>query len=76
MLFARKIKISTEYSDFLNIFLEKKTLVLSKLTKFNQHAIKLQNGKQLLHGLIYNLESVERKTVKIYIKTNLANGFI
>ena len=47
-----------------------------KNTGMNEHAIKLEKSKQLFFGLIYSLSPVELKTLKIYIKTNLANGFI
>lgn len=40
-LVAEKIKIPAEYLDYLDVFLEKKAWVLSKL---NQHAIKLQES--------------------------------
>ena len=42
----------------------------------NEHAIKLEEGKQPFFGPIYSLEPVELETLKIYIKTNLANNFI
>ena len=42
----------------------------------NEHAIKLEKGKQPLFGLIYSLSLVESETLKTYIKTNLANNFI
>ena len=42
----------------------------------NKHAIKLEESKQPPFGPIYNLSSVELETLKTYIKTNLANGFI
>ena len=42
----------------------------------NDHAIKLEEGKQPLFSPIYSLELVELETLKTYIKTNLANGFI
>ena len=42
----------------------------------NEHAIKLEKDKQLLFGPIYSLGPVELETLKTYIKTNLANGFI
>ena len=42
----------------------------------NEHTIKLEEGKQPLFGPIYSLEPVEWETLKIYIETNLANGFI
>lgn len=44
-LFIKKIKIAAKYLDFLNSFLEKKTLILLELIKFNWHAIKLLNSK-------------------------------
>ena len=42
----------------------------------NDYTIKLEKGKQPLFSLIYNLELVELKTLKMYINTNLANSFI
>ena len=47
-----------------------------KTTRMNEHAIKLKKDKQLPFSLIYNLGSVELKTLKTYIKINLANNFI
>ena len=41
----------------------------------NDHAIVLDN-KQPSFGPIYSLKPVELETLKIYIKTNLAIGFI
>ena len=42
----------------------------------NEHAIELEEGKQPSFGPIYSLGPVELETLKTYIKTNLANGFI
>ena len=42
----------------------------------NYHAIRLEESKQLPFSLIYSLGSVELETLKTYIQTNLANGFI
>ena len=42
----------------------------------NEHAIKLKEGKQPPFGPIYSLGLVELETLKTYIETNLANGFI
>lgn len=67
LMLAKKIKISTKCSNFLDIFLEKKALVLLKITKLNQHSIKLQEDKQPPYRPIYSLELVEFKTLKIYI---------
>ena len=76
LLVAEEVKIPTKYSDFSNVFLKEKALILLKVTELNQHAIKLQEGQQSSYGLIYNLGPIELKMLKTYIKTNLANGFI
>ena len=44
-LLIKEVKIPDEYSDFANVFLEKKTLVLPKRTELNKHAINLENNK-------------------------------
>ena len=44
LLVAKEVKIPIKYSDFSDVFLEKKALILLKATKLNQHAIKLQKG--------------------------------
>ena len=50
--------------------------MLPEGTKINKHAIKLEDGKQPPYRLIYSLGLVEFETLKIYIETNLVNGFI
>ena len=69
-------EVLTKYSNYNNVFLVENTAELSENTGINEYAIKLEKGKQLLFGLIYKLGPVELETLKIYIKTNLANGFI
>ena len=50
---------------------------LSEYTKINDHSpIDLIDNKQLSYDPIYSLKPVELKTLKIYIKTNLANDSI
>ena len=49
---------------------------LPENTRMNEHAIKLEEGKQPLFRPIYNLGQVELEILKTYIKINLANGFI
>ena len=75
-LVTEEIKILTEYSDFSDVFLKEKALILSEATELNQHAIKLQKGQQPPYGPIYSLGLVELKMLKTYIEINLANGFI
>ena len=49
---------------------------LPKYTGINNHAIELVNCQQLPYGSIYSLGPIELETLKAYIETNLANGFI
>ena len=55
--------------------MEKATELLNN-TGINEHAIKLEKDKQPLFESIYSLGLMELETLKTYIKTNLANGFI
>ena len=54
----------------------KNTAKFLKYTRINNYIIQLKKDKQPFFGLIYNLRSIELEILKIYIKTNLANGFI
>ena len=76
LVLAKEVTILAKYSDFANVFLEKLANILPEQIGVNEHAIKLEKGKQPPYGPIYNLKPVELKTFKIYIKTNLANHFI
>ena len=76
LLLAEEVIVPTEYSDFADVFLEKSANVPPEQTGANEHAIKLEEGKQPPYRPIYSLELVELETLKTYIKTNLANDFI
>ena len=65
-----------EYFDYSDIFSAKNAIELPKNNEMNKHAIKLEAGKQPLFRSIYSLGPMELETLKTYIKTNLANGFI
>ena len=65
-----------KYLDFADVFLEKLINVPLERTRANAHVIELKEGKELPYGPIYSLRPVELKTLKTYIKTNLANNFI
>ena len=69
-------KVSTKYSDYSNVFLVENAIELLENTGINEHTIKLEKGKHPFFRPIYSLRLVELKILKIYIKTNLANGFI
>ena len=65
-----------KYSDYSNVFLAENAAELPENTGIIEHAIELEEGKQLPLSPIYSLRPVELETLKTYIKTNLANGFI
>ena len=65
-----------EDSDYNNVFLVDSAAELLEYTRMNDHAIELAEDKQQLFGPIYCLKPVKLELLKIYIKTNLANGFI
>ena len=69
-------EVPAEYSNYSNVFLAENAVEPPENTGMNEHAIKLEEGKQPLFGPIYSLGLVELETLKTYIKTNLANGFI
>ena len=77
LLLVKKVTVLTKYSDFANVFLKKSANVLLEQTKVNKPAIKLEKYKQPPYEPIYSLgPPVELKTLKSYIKTNLASSFI
>ena len=69
-------EVPAEYSDYSDVFSAENAAELPENTGMNEHAIELEEGKQPPFGPIYSLGPVELETLKIYIKTNLANGFI
>ena len=76
LLLAGEVTVLAEYSDFADVFLKESVEILPKYTKINKNIIELKDGKQPSYGPIYRLGLLELETLKNYIKTNLANGFI
>ena len=70
------IKVPNEYSDFADVFSPDLAFELPEHTRINDHAIKLVEGQQPPYKPIYSPGPVELETLKAYIDTNLANGFI
>ena len=71
------IKIPAKYLNFANVFFPDLAFELPKHTRINDHAINLVEGcQQPPYRPIYSLGPVELETLKTYIETNLANGFI
>lgn len=73
---GNSISIFSKYADFSHIFFKDLRIKLPKNTKINNCAIDLFVGQQTVYGLIYSLELIQLKTLKIYIKNNLAIDFI
>ena len=67
--------ITARYSEFVEVFSKTKAETLAPHRPID-HAIDIERGYQLPYGQIYNLSEVELRTLKAYIETNLANGFI
>ena len=70
------IKVPSKYTDFENVFSVKLTKKFSKHMEIKNHAIELIDNQQPPYGLIKNLRPIELEMLKIYIKNNLASGFI
>jgi len=68
-------RIPAQYQDFVDVFSKTKAETLPPHQPID-HAIDLEPGYTLLYGWIYNLSEVELKTLKAYIETHLASGFI
>ena len=69
-------EVPAKYSDFADVFSPDLATKLPGHTEFNTHTIDLEESKQPPYGPIYSLGPVELETLKTYIETNLANGFI
>ena len=69
-------EVLAEYSDYSDVFSLENAAKLLENTRINEHAIKLEEGKQPSFRSIYSLGPVELETLKTYIEINLANGFI
>ena len=73
---AKEVGFSDKYSDFANVFSEKKILVLPERNELNKHTIDLKDDKQPPYEPIYSLGPVELEILKTYIKTHLITGFV
>jgi hypothetical protein len=68
-------RIPAQYQDFVEVFSKVKAETLPS-HRPTDHAINLEPGYKLPTGRIFNLSDFELKTLKTYIKTNVARGFI
>ena len=75
-LTSKKTGIPAKYSNFSNVFSSDSAAELPQHTGINDHYIDLLDNKQSPDSPIYSLGLVELETLKTYIKTNLASGFI
>ena len=76
MLITKKLQILAKNLDFSNVFLRKKALMLLEATNLKQHTIELQKSQQSIYMPIYSFGLLKLETLKMYIQTNFANGFI
>ena len=76
LLLVKKVIVLEKYSDFGNIFFKKSAEILPERTGINKHAIELQKSDNPPYSHIYSLGLKELKTLKTFIKINLANGFM
>lgn len=76
LLLVEELMVLNEYSNFTSIFSKESAAELFKRSDINEYAIDLEYKKQLFYSTIYSLSLIEFKTLKIYTKTNPANGFI
>jgi len=67
--------IPAQYQDFVEVFSMVKADTLPP-HRPTDHAIDLEPGYKLPYGRIYNLSEFELKTLKAYIDTHLASGFV
>jgi len=68
-------RIPAQYQEIVEVFSKKKPEALPPHRQID-HAIDLEPDYKLPYGRIFNLSEFELKTLKAYIETNLANGFI
>ena len=66
-------KVFAKYFDFVDVFSLNLASKLHKHTGINDYTIKLVDGKQSFYRPIYSLGPVGLETLKVYMKTNLAN---
>lgn len=70
------IKVSSKYTNFVDVFLPKLVIKLLKYTSNTNYVIELIDDWQSLYGLIYSLSLVKPEILKTYIEKNLVNIFI
>jgi hypothetical protein len=63
------------YKDYVDVFSKERAETLAPHRPID-HVIDLEPDFKLPYGRIYNLSEVELETLKAYIETTLANGFI
>lgn len=67
--------IFSKFFDCADVFSKDLVAKLWEYTRIDNYTINLVEDQQPPYNLIYNLRLIELKTLKTYIKTNLANGF-
>lgn len=68
--------ILSKYANFIVVFSKNLITKFLEYTGINDYAINLVKKYQLPYGPIYSQKVVKLESLKTYIETNLANGFI
>lgn len=76
LLLTNEVNILNAYADFLAILSKESIKILSEKASINNFSINVVDNKQQLQQLIYSLDLVEFKSLKIDIKTTIAKVFI
>lgn len=69
-------EVFVKFANFADVFFSDLMFKLFEYIGINNHAIKLVDSQQLFYQLIYSIGPIELEILKVYIETNLVNGFI
>jgi hypothetical protein len=72
---AEVISIPREYADYADVFSEDGAASLPDHTRV-EHAIPIQEGKEVPYGPLYPLSREELQVLREYLETNMAKGWI
>ena len=70
-----KMSLSVEFKNYLNMFSDEDTSMLSKFSQY-KHSIKLMSGQKLSYELLYTLSEWELVVLWEYLDTALVKGWI
>ena len=72
---AQEVTLPKEYSDYADVFSEEGAASLPDHARI-EHAIPIEEGKQVPYGPIYPLSAAELKVLSEYLRDNIAKGWV